>query len=151
MVLDALGNNSLAKYGLAGETPRSPRDAQSHAQTVAQHMQEHPFNVTVEGVTFDSGAMAATLTTKAKALENALGDMQREEQELVNELGNRQTAITEWTEVHQGVADALTGLFRLAGRKDLAEWVRPTIRTLSGDEAQTDPPATGDGATPTGG
>jgi hypothetical protein len=37
--------------------------------------------------------------------------------------------------VHQGVADVLVGLFRLAGRKDLSDRVRPSSRTLAGEEA----------------
>jgi hypothetical protein len=135
MVLDALGAKGIETYGLSGETPRLPRDLMSHAHTVAKLMQEHPFHVTVEGVTFDSAAMAATLTAKADAVEKAIADMHREEQELVNELGRRHTAITDWTEVHQGVADTLTGLFRLARRKDLSDRVRPSSRMLAGEEA----------------
>lgn len=134
MILDALGPNGIATYGLSGETPRVTRDVMSHAFTVANLMKKHPFNVTVDGVTFDSAALANTLTTKANAVETALNNMQREEQELANELGNRHTAIDQWMDVHQGIADAFTGLFRLAGRKDLAERVRPTSRTLAGEE-----------------
>lgn len=137
MVLDALGQKGIETYGLSGQTPRLPRDLMNHAQTVASLMQEHPFHVTVDGVTFDSAAMATTLTAKADAVEKTIEDMQREEQELVNELGRRHTAINEWTDVHQGVADTFTGLFRLAGRKDLSERVRPTSRTLAGEEAPT--------------
>lgn len=134
MVLDALGDKGLDAYGLSGDTPRLARDLVSHANTVAKLMQERPFNVTVDGVTFDSAAMASTLANKAAAVEMALSDMQREEQELVNALGLRHEAITEWAEAHQGTADALVGLFRLGGRKDLSERVRPSSRTLSGDE-----------------
>lgn len=138
MVQDARGSQGLNTYGLSGETPRLPRDLMNHANTVAKLMQEHPFHATVDGVTFDSAAMASTLLSKATAVEQALGTMLREEQELVNELGKRHMAITDWGDVHQGVADTLTGLFRLAGRKDLSERVRPSSRTLSGEEA---PPA----------
>jgi hypothetical protein len=138
MVLDALGEKKLATYGLSGDTPRITRDLVTHAVTVGKLMQEEPFHVAVDGVTFDSAAMAATLTSKANAVEQTLDDMLREEQELVNELGFRHTAITEWTDAHQGIADALTGLFRLAGRKDLAERVRPTSRSLAGEETPED-------------
>lgn len=138
MVLDAQGNQGIDTYGLSGETPRLPRDLMSHANNVAKLMQEHPFHVTVDGVTFDSAAMASTLSSKATLVDQMLGTMQREEQELVNELGKRHVAITAWGDVHQGVADTLTGLFRLAGRKDLSERVRPSSRTFSGDEP---PPA----------
>lgn len=146
MVLDALGPNGLATYGLTGDTPRITRDLLSHAQSVAQLMLARPFHVTVDGVTFDSAALAATLQAKADAVEKSLADLQREEQELVNELGNRHQAIEDWVDVHQGVADTLTGVFRLAGRKDLSERVRPSIRALAGEEAppaETPAPATG--------
>lgn len=135
MVFDALGQSGLETYGLAGETPRTTRELVAHAHTVHQLMQSRPFQVSVDGVTFDSAAMATTLKAKADAVETAFANMQREEQELANALGKRQMAIGDWTDVHQGVADALTGLFRLAGRSDLAERVRPTNRTLSGEDA----------------
>ncbi|HRI70368.1 MAG TPA: hypothetical protein PK156_39320 [Polyangium sp.] len=150
MVLDALGNTGIETYGLSGETPRLPRDNMNHALTVAKLLQDQPFHVTVEGVTFDSVAMAATLNTKAKAVETAIANIQREEQELVDELGKRHQAIVEWSDVHQGVADTLTGLFRLAGRKDLSERVRPTTRTLSGEEVSPAEPPTAPAGT-TGG
>lgn len=138
MVLDALGEKGLATYGLSGETPRITRDLLTHAATASKLMQETPFHVTVDGVTFDSAAMATTLASKVNAVEQALNDMAREEQELVNELGHRHTAITQWVDVHQGVADTLTGLFRLAGRKDLADRVRPSSRSLAGEEGPED-------------
>lgn len=150
MVLDALGPNGIATYGLSGETPRVTRDLTSHAYTVAKLMQENPFNVTVDGVTFDSAAMATTLKAKADAAEKSLADMQREEQELVNELGHRQTAIEAWGDVHQGVADTLTGLFRLVGRKDLSERVRPTSRTLTGEDVSPAEPPKDVSVTPGG-
>lgn len=144
MVSDALGSQGLSKYGLTGETPRTTSELVVHAQSVAKIMSAHPFNVTVEGVTFDSAALAATLQTKAAAVEQSLANLQREEQELVNELGNRHQAIADWVDVHQGVADTLTGLFRLAGRKDLSERVRPSTRALAGEEeTPAEPPPTG--------
>jgi hypothetical protein len=134
MVSDALGAGALRTYGLEGDTPRAPRELVSHSRNVSNLMKEKTFVVTVDGVTFDSAAMAATLDKKADALETALADMQREEQELADQLGRRDMQVAAWVEGHQGVADTLVGLFRLAGRKDLSERVRPTSRALSGDE-----------------
>ncbi len=134
MVIDALGPTALKTYGLTGDTPRIPTQLASHARTVVKLLQEAPFTVTVDGVSFDSAAMASTLQAKAVAVEKTLTDAQREEQELGNELGKRDAAIDAWTERHQGVADTLVGLFRLAGRKDLSERVRPSARMLAGDE-----------------
>lgn len=134
MVVDALGTPALHTYGLEGSTPRAPRELASHARTVANLMKKQPFAVTVDGISFDSAAMAATLDKKALALETALGDIQREEQELADKLGQRGKQLGAWTDDHQGIADTLVGLFRLAGRKDLAERVRPTSRALAGEE-----------------
>src|SRR4051794_19389800 len=61
-----------------------------------------------------------------------------EARELEKALGARDQAVELWTEVYQGVATALSGLYRLAGRKDLADRVRPTSRTLSGEDAASD-------------
>jgi len=142
MVNDALGPASLPVYGLSGETPRTPREVAAHARTVASLMKEKPFLLTVDGVSFNSTAMAATLEAKATTLENALTDMTREEQELSDALGLRDKQVEVWTDDYQGVADVIVGLFRLAGRKDLSERVRPTNRVLSGDDiAEPVPPA----------
>ncbi|MDI3282326.1 hypothetical protein [Polyangium sp. 15x6] len=134
MVSDALGPEGLRSYGLEGDTPRAPRELVSHVQSVSKLMKKKPFLVTVEGVTFDSAAMAQTLDKKAETLDKALVTMQREEQELADEIGRREQQVLAWIEDHQGIADTLVGLFRLAGRKDLSERVRPTSRALTGEE-----------------
>lgn len=139
MVADALGPEGIATYSLEGETPRAPRELVSHAESVSNLMIKKPFLVTVEGITFDSAAMAQTLATKANKLDKSLATMKREEQELADQLGLRETQVLAWIEDHQGIADTLVGLFRLAGRKDLAERVRPTSRALAGEEVT--PPA----------
>ncbi|MDI3287243.1 hypothetical protein [Polyangium sp. 15x6] len=149
MVSDALGTAGLHTYGLAGETPRAPRELASHARSVSDLMTNKPFLVTVEGVTFDSAAMAATLDTKAHTLAQALATMLREEQELADQLGRRDSQVLGWIEDHQGITDTLVGLFRLAGRKDLSERVRPTTRALAGEEIT--PPAETTSEDPSGG
>ncbi|MRG92527.1 hypothetical protein [Polyangium spumosum] len=133
-VLDALGPEALKVYGLDGPTPRTPRDAVSHARKVANLLEKKPFAVTVDGASFDSAAMAAMLHAKAGALDLVIKDLAREDQELADVLGKRESVATVWVDDYQGVADGLTGLWRLSGRKDLSERVRPTSRTLSGDE-----------------
>jgi len=150
MVSDALGPGGLPMYGLAGETPRVPRDLVSHVRSVSDLMTKKPFLVTVEGVTFDSAAMAATLDSKAHVLDQALATMQREEQELADQLGHRDSQVLAWIEDHQGITDTLVGLFRLAGRKDLSARVRPTSRALAGEEI-TPPVETTTSEEPSGG
>jgi hypothetical protein len=132
-VQDALGEGALALYGLAGATPRGPREAVSHARNVAMLMQEQPFHVTVDGVTYDSEAIAAAILDNAADLGAAVEELSRQAQALSNKLGLRERVALRWADDYQGAADSLTGLFRMGGRKDLSERVRPTSRTLSGE------------------
>jgi hypothetical protein len=133
-VVDALGAPALKTYGLEGATPRAPRDLTSHARNVANLMRGKPFSIAADGVSFDSAGIASMLDAKAGELEAVIAEMEREEQELADKLGKRDGAVEQWTDEYQGVADALTGLLRLTGRKDLSERVRPTSRTISGEE-----------------
>jgi len=140
MVTDALGDSALATYGLEGQTPRGTRELLSHARTVVKLLKEKPFQKEVEGVTFDSAALAAGLEGKADALGKAVGDVDREDQELKDKLGKRDATLGAWVETYQGSADTLVGLFRLAGRRDLSEAVRPTQRTIAGEEIAPEAP-----------
>lgn len=143
MINDAVGAAALAAYGLEKETPRAPREVESHARTVAGLLKEKPFSVTVGGVTFNSAGIAASLEAKAAVLDKALGDMTREEQELAFALGRREEAVADWADDYQGIADMLVGALRLAGLKDLSERVRPTSRVLTGEDVvEPEKPAT---------
>ena len=133
---DALGAEGLKTYGLDGETPRTAKALSSHATNVIHQLGEHPATVTTElGTTFDTATVRATLTTKHAPLLAALSEVDREERELEDALGKRDQALELWSAVYQGVATTLEGLFRLAGRADLAARVRPTSRTVSGEDA----------------
>jgi len=142
MLTDALGDDALRVYGLEGQTPRGARELVSHARTVSNLLKEKPFQKSVDGVTFDSAALAAGLDAKAEALAKSVADLDREDQELKDKLGKRDAELGAWTETYQGSTDGLVGLFRLAGRKDLSEAVRPTQRTLAGEEVAPEAPPT---------
>jgi hypothetical protein len=134
-VEDALGAKGLSTYGLSGETPRMPRTLVVHMDNVLSLMSKQPASVTTAlGGTFDTATLVTALSPKRAALEAVLKDLDREERELEGALVKRDKTVERWTEVYQGVATALSGLFRLAGRKDLAERVRPTSRRVSGEE-----------------
>ncbi|MBI2378141.1 MAG: hypothetical protein HYV07_29335 [Deltaproteobacteria bacterium] len=53
----------------------------------------------------------------------------------------RDRAVEAWVECYQRVATTLEGLFRLGGRADLADRVRPTARAAAGEEAGLEGPA----------
>ncbi len=135
VVEDHFGAIALKTYGLQGETPRAPRTLFQHAANVANLMTKTPAVVTSElGFTVDTTVMASVLRSKAALLEGALSDLDREERELEESLAARNRALSAWTESYQGVANTLVGLYRLAGWNELAERVRPTRRTTSGEE-----------------
>lgn len=140
-----LGAAGLSTYGLEGETPRMPRAVASHMDNVVMLMVKQPATVTSElGTTFDTSAVVKAITPKRDALAAVLKDVDREARELEEALGKREQAVEAWVDVYQGVATAFSGMCRLAGRKDLAERVRPTSRKVSGEE-------TGDEGAPEGG
>lgn len=135
-----LGYASLATYGLEGDTPRIPKTLSEHAGNVANLLAKAPFEIVTDlGSTFSSAAAITALTARKTQLDAALGTVDKEARELEDALGKRDQALARWTDVYQGTANTLTGLFRLADRNDLAERVRPTSRTISGEDAG--PPA----------
>lgn len=135
-VEDVLGPEALATYGLEGSTPRAARALSSHVTNVASLMEKKPAKVTTElGSSFSTAAIVGAIKPKGAALEGAIAVVDREARELEQALGVRDQSVEAWTEVYQGVATALSGLYRLSGRKDLADRVRPTTRTLSGEDA----------------
>lgn len=130
-----LGSAGLRTYGLERETPRVPKALSSHVANVMKLLAQAPVTLTTDlGTTFSSAAALDALTTRKAQLDDALNDVDREARELEDTLGKRNQAIDRWADAYQGVANTLTGLFRLAGRNDLAERVRPTSRTLSGED-----------------
>lgn len=141
----ALGPKGLSTYGLEGAVPAGSYELASFGEKVVRLLNQTPFNVVIDGVTYDGAGMAQALDTKVKAFRQALVVMEREAQELVGELGKRDAKVEAWADGYQGVADAATGLYRLAGLKHLADRVRPSSRTLSGEEEAQDidpaPPA----------
>lgn len=133
---DTFGVEGVRTYGLEGETPRAPKALASHTTRVIHLLKQRPASVaTALGTTVDTAAIVAALEAKNAPLVAALADMDREERELEQAIGRRDQALGRWSEVYQGVANALEGLFQLAGRSDLADRVRPTSRTVSGEDA----------------
>lgn len=130
-----LGGAALAIYGLEGDTPRNPKALANHVTNVLKLLGEKPASTTTDfGTSFSTVTAVLALNAKKAPLDAALGDVGREERELEDTFGKRDQAMERWADAYQGVANTLTGLFRLAGRKDLAERVRPTSRTLSGED-----------------
>lgn len=130
----SLGGQGLKSYGLAKAVPDAGYGLASYGETAARLMAQKPFVMTVDGMTYDGGAMAQALGSKAAAYRQSLVDLEREAQELSHELGKRDIVLEHWANGYQGGADMATGIFRLVGLKHLAERVRPSTRVMSGEE-----------------
>ncbi|MBI2571799.1 MAG: hypothetical protein HYV63_32720 [Candidatus Schekmanbacteria bacterium] len=145
-VEDVLGEPGLARYGLAGETPRAPEDLEAHVTNAVALFEQSP--VVAEdalGTPFDSARVASGLRERLTELRGALGATARERRELESAMIERDRALVVWNDVYQGVATAWSGLFRLAGEVELAERIRPTVGRAAGlDPAPA--PAPGDAA-----
>ena len=90
------------------------------------------------GASFDSAAAASSLKAKATILDGLVADDDREARELEDAHALRDRAVAEWSDAYQGTATTLEGLYRRAGRKELAEKVRPTVRKLRGEDPGAD-------------
>lgn len=135
-VEDTLGRSALKAYGLTGETPRVPRKLLGHVENVAQLLEKKPATAaTPFGASFDTAVAASSLRTQHAALTALLQAEDREARELEDALTRRDRSAAAWTEGYQGVAGALEGLYRMAGWIELADRVRPTQRTLRGEDA----------------
>lgn len=151
-VEDALGRGALATYGLEGETARGPRKIMNHAENVARLLRKTPASITTElGSTFSTAAAAAAVEAKQATLAALIQDDEREARELEGALARRDRAAAAWSDAYQGVATALEGMCRLAGWRELADRVRPTQRTVRGEDAgpeigEGDPKGGGGGA-----
>lgn len=132
---DHMGRNALRTYGLKSETPRAPRTLLGYVQNVVSLLGQAPAAVSSGFGTFDTAAAANALSAQRAALEALVKDDDREARELEDALTRRNRASADWATAYQGVAAALEGLYRLAGWKELADRVRPTQRTIRGEDA----------------
>lgn len=134
-----LGPDGLKSYGLVGETSRVPRKVLEQAQNVVQLLERAPVKLSSGwGTSFDSAAAAALLRNETTALDGLIADEDREARELDDAFAARDRAVAEWSNVYQGTATALEGLYRRAGWRELADKVRPTVRRVRGEEAGVD-------------
>ncbi|MDI1450185.1 hypothetical protein [Polyangium sp. 6x1] len=132
---DHMGAAALATYGLSTESPRVPAKLLQYTKTVARLLGEHPVVVVSPlGSTFNASVAQQSVIKQCNQLEAAVGDDHREARELETALAARDRAAAAWSDVYQGTASTLEGLYRLAGYRDLAEKVRPTQRKIRGED-----------------
>jgi hypothetical protein len=134
-VEDHLGPEGLRAYGLAGEASRVPRKVLEQAKNVVQLFEKNPVvSLSPFGDSFHSSFAVTALSSNITTLETLVVDDDREVRELEDAFAARDRAVAAWTDVYQGTATVLEGLYRRAGFKELADKVRPTVRKVRGDD-----------------
>jgi len=132
---DTLGSVGLQRYGLEGPTPRSPDALVTHVDGAVKLLRADVAEMEDGlGGTFATTALAESLAAALAPLADVVSQLRTENREREGALTARDRALTEWTEAYQGVASTLSGLYRLAGRRDLADRIRPNERRATGRE-----------------
>lgn len=139
---EAFGANALNRYGLEGETPRTPKELASHVDTVIKLLRDAPReDPDPMGGTVSTAAMADALAALLAPLQAKLTTLVNEARENEGALTTRNRATESWARAYRGVATSLAGLYALAGRDDLADRIRPTVRREAGLEPTPGEPA----------
>lgn len=133
------GEGAASAYGLEGTPPRQPDSLLAYAENAINLLQQTPQSDTdVFGIPVETAKIADRLEQSHAELEAVLDQLDDETRKAHSARVARDEAVDQWTEVYRGTARVLSGMYLLAGRKDLAERVRPRIRRSSG---ATEPPA----------
>jgi hypothetical protein len=133
-----LGEGAASAYGLSSAPPRRPDALLAFAENVINLLQETPESGTdVFGNAVETAAIASSLEQSHARLEAALDQIDQETRKAQQARAARDEVVDQWAEVYRGTATVLSGLFLLAGRRDLADRVRPTIRGTAG---KSEPP-----------
>ncbi len=137
---DALGRRGLKRYGLETPAPRPPDALRARVQTTIDLMREDPAELD-DGVgdPIPTATIADNLQAALTPLAGAISTLRTEERENEGALTDRNRAVDAWTGVYRGVATMLSGLYQLAGRDNLADRIRPTVRRASGIDDATPP------------
>jgi hypothetical protein len=136
-VKSVLPAGTLAGYGLSGTTPENPDTLINYARKIVTLIKENPQSINVENndgiiVQINTESIISTLTNCIDTLSLALGDVKREERELQAALELRDAKLAEWKTTYVGSTSVVSGLYQLAGKNDLADRIRPTVRKSSG-------------------
>lgn len=123
------------RYAMDGETPRVPKTLAAHVQAAIRLLRDHPQTTTdPAGAEVSTAVLADTLERGLEPLQTQLDALVRENRENEAALTARDRATEEWRRAYRAVAMGLSAYFILAGRDDLADRIRPTVRREAGFE-----------------
>lgn len=135
-ISEAFGNEGLRGYAMAAPLPASATDFSERLATTVDFLKKKPAKgMDLLDNEVDTVKLADKLAGVQKRLAKALKKLVKEERERQLAIGRRDEAVATWSNDYQGVANALIGLYLLAGERASAEWLRPTARRTTGVEA----------------
>ncbi len=141
LVEGTYGTSLVTACGLEGKTPRSGDELTNDAEHIVRLLQGNPVS-SVEPKPgrepLNATKMASALGSEVDRFRAALADVSREERQYQVALSTRDQSVARWSTAYPAVAEALGAFYQLAGRSDLAEYVRPTARRRAGQPELTD-------------
>jgi hypothetical protein len=144
------GAEVLGQLRLAGAAPADPRALVTHVQNAVRAMREMDRaelpKLRVKKAEVDLNEWADSLAEPADRLHTALGLVDAEARELQVTQAAKNAAIKLFDERFRASIAMLEGMLTFSGHQDLAERVRPALRTTGGEEAAAPatPAATGE-------
>lgn len=145
----AFGDVGLTTYGLSKPIPKGVKQLASRMESVIDLLTKNPaVKKDILENEVDTTKLAAKLKVAHENLTNQLKRLRAEEKQRQRAINDRDRALEKWTDTYEGIGHVLTGLFLLAGREELAEQLRPTVRKTSGkDVVEIEEPAVDDDPT----
>lgn len=139
-LLSLVGEETTQKYGIQAEETTDPLKLLSLLDNAATLLKSEtePFIDDFQ----EEGApnrkiypivLGQILEEKAKRLEEALESENREERKLQAAMLRRDHSLSQWGNTYQSISTTLEGLYRLAGLKELADKIHPTLQRRRGE------------------
>ncbi len=132
------GDEGIARVGLKEEPPLSAFRLWEHGKTVKESLENPDLGLkplieidTGEGVATPTAQLAARLEPQLGELGELVGDRHEENRKSADLRSRRRRAIEAFDHDVRAIVRTAQGMFRLAGRDDLAERFRPLLRRVS--------------------
>ncbi len=144
-LVSTYGTNVATAYSIPPQIPDDPELLLRIAVAVERLLRERSLVETprIKSLAIAPLAVAEDLAVAIAELRRAWSDVTREQREAIVSETVRERALIDWFNTYIATAEAVCGLYTLAGHPELAEGLRPTTRRLSGmPEEEDTAPAT---------
>ncbi|QDG51567.1 hypothetical protein FIV42_12665 [Persicimonas caeni] len=139
LVHRAFGEQAVDSYALAATPPTTADGLAAALKNTINLMEAQPQTGRDSfGNSYETSAVVAALRPTADSLGGVLEEVDTEIREVDEARAHRDKIVAEWLHIFRGTAAALSALYDLAGRHDLAERIRPTLARAEGE---TEPPS----------